>query len=219
MRRPEQHGRRSLLLAEPLARMPFESCFFYEVVPSRPALLNDRRNLSYISVGREPLLMSPARLFVPRRMREFTSQPEPVNLGLVEPRGYRPPAPAAPTAAPRSCAQRIATGRPCTASSYRQWRRDGALPSSPMALPRWSAELPECVAGAPSFSRWRKGRGRRFRRLRLQRPARAAFRFAADPGLAQPSRHRGRDNRPVPTGPSSPWRFAGRIPHLRPVPD
>jgi hypothetical protein len=36
---------------------------------------------------------SPARLFVPRRMREFTSQPEPVNLGLVEPRGYRPPAP------------------------------------------------------------------------------------------------------------------------------
>src|ERR1039457_1324768 len=38
---------------------------------------------------------SPARLFVPRRMREFTSQPEPVNLGLVEPRGYRPPAPAA----------------------------------------------------------------------------------------------------------------------------
>jgi hypothetical protein len=35
-------------------------------------------------------------------MREFTSQPEPVNLGLVEPRGYRPPAPAAALVASES---------------------------------------------------------------------------------------------------------------------
>src|ERR1700734_1770576 len=41
--------------------------------------------------------VGPARVFVPERVREFTSQPGPVNLSLVASEGYRPPAPSNPS--------------------------------------------------------------------------------------------------------------------------